>query len=158
MNKADFLEALQKGYVEWEAVLAQVGEARMVEPGVEGEWSVKDVIAHNTWNEQEMVRLLQEHALKPSETDRLWQMPTDERNAEIYEQYRNKPLPAVLAEAKQVHEQLWEAAQTLDDEDLNDPSRFPGMPADWQPWRIIVGCSFTHYPEHIKSIRTWLGK
>ena len=26
----------------------------------------------------------------------------------------------------------------------------------WVPWRIIAGCSFMHYPDHVTAIREWL--
>jgi hypothetical protein len=54
MDKAAFLATLRAKHAEWEALLAEVGEARMVQPGVAGEWSVKDIVAHVTWGEREM--------------------------------------------------------------------------------------------------------
>ena len=33
----------------WNALLAQIDPARMEEPGVEGTWSMKELIAHLTW-------------------------------------------------------------------------------------------------------------
>ena len=39
----------------WNALLAQVGMERMETPGVEGEWSVKELVAHLTWYEQGIV-------------------------------------------------------------------------------------------------------
>jgi len=51
-----------------------------------------------------------------------------------------------------------EAVQSLDDQDLHDPARFAGMPADWSPWRIIAGNSFEHYRAHASDLRQWLDK
>ncbi len=155
VTKASVLDAIQKGRTEWDALLAEVGEERMTLPGPDG-WSVKDVIAHNTWNEREMVRLLGDHVLNPSDSDRLWEMTTDQRNEEIYKMYRDKPLDEALAEDRRVHEQLVQAMEHMEDADMTDPARFPGMPPDWEPWRIIAGCTFNHYPEHIEPIRAWL--
>ncbi len=78
MDKTTFIETLLAGRAEWEALLAEVGEARMLQPGVAGEWSVKDVIAHVMWGEREMVGVMQAHALVGSD---LWDLPEDERNA-----------------------------------------------------------------------------
>jgi hypothetical protein len=153
MTPTRLLAALQAERARWDALLAEVGEARMTQAGVEGEWSVKDIIAHVTWFEREMVGLLQAHALVGSE---LWNLAQDERNAAIYEQNRGRPLSDVLAEARLVFEQLAAAAQSLSDEDLTDPLRFAGMPGDWTPWRILAGNSFEHYGQHAPSIRDWL--
>jgi DinB family protein len=153
MNKSMFLDTLRAGRAEWEALLAQIGEARMLQLGAAGEWSVKDVIAHVTWGERETVELLQAHALVGSD---LWNLPQDDRNAVVFEENRDRPLPEVLAEAQQVYAQLLEALGTLSEEDLTDPGRFRDMPANWIPWQIIAGSSYEHYQQHTPSIRAWL--
>lgn len=153
MDKAVFLETLRTKRAEWEALLAEVGEARMTQPGVAGEWSIKDVIAHVAWGEREMVGVLQVRALVGSD---LWNVSTDERNAAVFEQNRLRFLQDVLAEEQQTYRQLLEALQSLSDEDFNDSQRFKDMPADWIPWQIIAGNSFGHYDEHIPSIRSWI--
>ena len=45
------LDALRGGRAAWETLLAQIGADRMMQPGVEGDWSVKDIIAHVYVNE-----------------------------------------------------------------------------------------------------------
>ena len=56
MTKAEFLDRLRSGRAEWDALIAQIDEAQMTEPGVVGDWSVKDIIAHVTWSER-VIRL-----------------------------------------------------------------------------------------------------
>jgi hypothetical protein len=48
MTKAQLLAELRAARAEWDALMAQVGEERMTEPGAAGVWSVKDVVAHLT--------------------------------------------------------------------------------------------------------------
>ena len=153
MTKTEFLERLRSGWAKLEGLLAEVGEARMTQPGVAGVWSVKDVIAHVTWFEREMVGVLRAKALVGSEW---WGLPQDERNAAVFEQNRGRALADVLAEARAAHQQLVEAVEALSDDDLNDPRRFADMPADWIPWEVVEGNSFGHYPDHISTIRAWL--
>jgi uncharacterized damage-inducible protein DinB len=125
MDKATFIETLHAGRAEWEALLAEVGEARMLQPGAAGEWSVKDVIAHVMWSEREMVGVMQTHALVGSD---LWDLPEDERNAVVFAEQRDQPLHDVLSEEQQVYAQFLEAVQALSDEDFTDPHRFREMP------------------------------
>jgi Protein of unknown function (DUF1706) len=101
-----------------------------------------------------MVGMVRARALVGSE---LWNLPTDERNAAIYEQNRTRDLDDVLSEARQVFPQLVAALKVLSDTDLNDPSRYPGMPPDWVPWQIIASNSYEHYGQHIPSVRAWEG-
>jgi len=156
ITRAKVVQAIKQGRAEWEATLAEVGRERMEQPGVEGEWTVKDIVAHNMWNEREMERMVSDHALMPSESDRLWMMSNDERNEELYRVFKDRPLDELLDEDHKVHSQLMDAMENLNDADMVDPGRFPGMPDDWVPWEIIAGCTFNHYPDHIKDIRAWL--
>ncbi len=153
MDKATFIETLHAGRAEWQALLAEVGEGRMLQPGAAGEWSVKDVIAHVMWGEREMVGVMQTHALVGSD---LWDLPEDERNAIVFAEQRDRPLHDVLTEEQQVYAQFLEAVQALSDEDFTDPRRFREMPEQWLPWRILAGDSFAHYRQHMPSIRAWL--
>src|SRR5207237_2743438 len=86
MDRATFLDTLLTWRARWEELLSRVGEARMEEPGVEGDWSVKDIVAHITWYEREMVGLLR--GTLSGESDATWELPLDERNAAIAEQER----------------------------------------------------------------------
>jgi len=155
MDKTSFLDSLKTERAHWDALLAQVGEARMTMPGVEGEWAVKDIIAHVSWFEREMVDVLRAHALVGSE---LWNLPQDQRNAAVFEQNRDRALHDVLGESQRVFPQLLELVEALSDEELNDPGRFAGMPDDWLPWRIISGNTYRHYADHGASIRAWLDR
>jgi hypothetical protein len=153
MTKAKLVEAIRKGRAEWDALVDEVGTERMSQPGVAGQWSVKDVIAHITWHEREMIGVAQAHALVGSN---LWDLPTDQRNAAIFEANRDRSLADVLTEAQQVFPQFLAAVEGLTDEDVNDPGRFAHMPADWQPWKLIAENSYEHYEQHIPDIRAWL--
>src|SRR5262249_15587055 len=84
MNKSEFLDTLQTVRAQWEELLAEVGKARMQEPGVAGEWSVKDIIAHVTWPEREMAAILQARSLVAG--SELWDLPQDELNAVVVAQ------------------------------------------------------------------------
>jgi len=153
MTKTEFLEKLTSARSEWDALLAKMDLARMSQPGVEGNWSIKDIIAHVTWYEREMINLIRTRTLAGSN---LWDSPVDQRNAAIYEQNRARPLADMLAESQAAYQQFLGAVQTLSDDELNAASRFKDMPLDWVPWEVIASNSFNHYPDHIATIRRWL--
>ena len=46
MTKSDLLMAMETGRQAWQALLGQINEAAILEPGVEGVWSVKEIVAH----------------------------------------------------------------------------------------------------------------
>lgn len=157
MDQTTFINNLIDTRAQWDALIARIDEQWMLEPGVEGTWSVKDIIAHIMWNEREMIPLMETRSLVGSD---LWQLPQDERNEAVYQLYRDAPLSDILSQEPKAYNQLLQEAQTLTGEELNDPHRFKDMPdtEGWIPWRIIAGCSFRHYPDHIDSIKKWLAR
>ena len=155
MNVRQFQHTWRKDRAEWDRVLAEVREEQMLEPGLPGGWSVKDVIAHVNWYEQEMVVLLETRELAGSE---LWGLSADERNVPIHEQNKDLMLDEVLAESNRVFEHVWELVSQLDDEDLMEASRFDQMPEGWEPWQVIASNTYEHYQEHIPDIRAWLAE
>jgi uncharacterized protein (TIGR03083 family) len=152
---AEFCQALRTGRADWDTLLDQIGEERMTQPGAAGDWTIKDIVAHVTWHEREMLGVLRERALVGSD---LWNLPLDERNAAIYNQNKDRPLDDVLKESRQVYPQLLELVESLSDEDLNDPSRFSDMPAEWPPRDLVGSNTFEHYADHVAAIRVWLGR
>ena len=153
MDKATFINTLEQSRAEWEALLAQVDEERMLQPGAAGKWSMKDVIVHVTWGEREIVPIMRTRELVGSE---LWELSDDERNEIEYQQNRERPLQEIRSEEQQAYADLLAAAQTLSDEDLNNPHRFQQMPEEWVPWQLFAGNSFKHYQDHMPALRTWV--
>jgi hypothetical protein len=147
------IDIFQSERADWEALLKQINQGRLTLPGVAGAWSVKDIIAHITWFEREMIGLIKDHALEGSD---LWNLPTDDRNAAIYEENRELSLAQVTEESAQVFQQLLELLPTLSDEDLTSPENFLYMPPDWQPRDIIAQNTYEHYQQHIPDLERWI--
>ena len=72
MNKAEFIDRVKTGRSEWIELLLMVDADLMLEPGQEGEWSAKDILAHVMWYEREMLGMLKARALIGSD---LWELP-----------------------------------------------------------------------------------
>ena len=155
MNTTEFMTELTETRGQWEALLAQIGEARMTEPGATGKWSVKDVIAHIAWSEHEVAPVMRSHVLAGSE---LWGLSDYERNEIVYERNRNRSLQEIIRDERQAYNQFLEAAQTLSDEDLNDSGHYKHMPPDWIPWQLFSANSYDHYRDHMKPLREWLAQ
>lgn len=154
MTKTEFLQKERDAHADWERLLATIPTSRMLDV-VAGGWTVKDIIAHVTWGEREMVGVLKQRALIGSD---LWSVSQQERNDAVWEQNRAKSLLDVLSEAGQVYAELVEELEKIEDEELNEARYFREMPADWKPWQVIAGNTFEHYPEHVAMIREWLEK
>jgi hypothetical protein len=153
IDKSQLLNSMYRARKEWNALLARIDEANMTQPGVCGDWSVKDIIAHTTWFESEMVGLLQARELAGSD---LWSLPPDQRNAAIYELNKHRSLSDVRAEAQQIFDALMQLMGSIRENELLDPSHFAGMPPDWEPLKLIAENSYEHYAQHIPQLQAWL--
>lgn len=156
MSKAQLLDDLQNEQAQLEALLRDIGEDHMTEPGVAGEWSIKDIVAHLTaWRRRTVGRfqaaLRHEPSPPPSWPPHL--QTDDEINAWFYAADRDRPLAEVLQESRDVFQQLVEALAAFPDADLRDPARFPWL--EGEP--LTAALLFGHFhEEHEADMRAWL--
>lgn len=160
MTGARLVGLLDAERTRWHALLAQVGAARMEEPGVEGTWSVKELVAHLTFYERRVVEGARQVLTTGSfsrPADDLAAMTMDARNEAIAAQTAARPVADVLAEADQVFSQLRAIIAHAPQDLLNDPRKL-GMVEDEDvaPWMRIANNSYGHYRQHERAIRDWL--
>jgi len=160
-NKKQLLQKLQESRSPLDTLLAQIPEEEMLQPGVEGRSSVKDLLAHITIWERHLIRRLEAalhdgvgvvYVVEPGDPD-----DTDAVNELIFTRNAQLPLRQVLAEFRGSLQEVLQAVDALSEKDLFDPqglARVFGHPVE----RIIGSDTFYHYPEHIDSIRIWLEK
>jgi hypothetical protein len=154
-TKAKLLNKFDEEVQAWEALLAQIGEDRMDTIGVIEEWSVKDVVAHLTGWRKRTVARLQAAKRGEAEPPNLWpvDLETDDAiNAWIYENNRNRPLSDILAESRQVFQNLRGAIEAFSEAELTDPKGIKGF--EEQP--IQAENFFGHiHEEHEADLRKW---
>lgn len=153
MDKRDLIRRIEAARHGWDDLLAQVPDDLALKPGAEGELSAKDLVAHVTWYEGEVVRMLITRAM---DVTGLWALGPDERNAAIFDQVRGMSLDDVRAESARVYAALIEQLELLPEQAYHDAARFTDMPPDWVPWRLIAGNTIWHYPDHTGAIRRLL--
>jgi hypothetical protein len=159
MNKAQLLSRIQTARAPLDAMLAQLTDEQMTQPGVEGKSSVKDILAHITTWEQHCVRRLQAalhdgkaevYVVAPGEPD-----GTDAVNELMFEKNQQLSLRQVLSDFHQSLQEVLQTVERISEKALLDPiglAQVFGYPVE----RVIGSDTFVHYPEHIESIRTWL--
>src|SRR6266508_3921739 len=159
MKKSELRNWLQEEYQQWEVFLDQIEPTRMDQPGVNGDWSMKDIVAHlSGWNRWLVARLQAAQRNEP-EPPPHWPahlQTEDEINAWIYESNRGRSVREVLDETHQVYQQLLAVIEGLPDEVLIDPVRhLPWL--DGQPFS--AGEFFAHFhEEHEPDMRAWLAR
>lgn len=140
------MESIQESYQPLVDTLAGLDDTRMELPGVNGEWTVKDTLAHIAWWERHMVRRVRTGTEELAPPDGNWAPVVNRVNAQVYAENHDRPLAEVRAEFAAAHA---EALATI--ADLPDTA----FEADEIIGAIVVD-TYGHYPEHVAALRAWL--
>jgi hypothetical protein len=163
LNKSELLNWLQEEYWQWEAFLDQIGPARMDQPGVNGDWSIKDVVAHlNGWQPRLIARIQAAQHGEP-EPPPPWPallQNEDEINAWIYESNRGRSAREVLDESRHVFQQLLAVIEGLPENVRIEQVHHEGRVYHFV-WlgdeRFPAGEFFDHFhDDHEPDMRAWL--
>src|SRR5437763_1621810 len=159
MDKAALLDKIRTRQAEFESVLAPLSQAEMITTGVNGEWSIKDVLAHITaWQKRTIIRL--EAAAEGREQTMTPVSNEEEMNAlneQFYQENKARLLSDVLADWRATHLRMLEAVQVLSDEDLNDPYKFAWNGGN-ALWQNVAGNTYEHIDEHSGPVEQWLAR
>jgi hypothetical protein len=158
VDKSELLNGLHEEYRKWQALLNEVGAARMDEPGVAGNWSIKDIVAHLTgWRRRTVARLqaLQRGEPEPPTPWSPHLQTDDDINAWIYESSRDKSVREVLDESHQAFQELVAAIEGLPEQVITDAHRLPWM--EGQPFTAAQFFGHFH-EEHEPDMRAWLAR
>ncbi|MEZ4731229.1 MAG: ClbS/DfsB family four-helix bundle protein [Caldilineaceae bacterium] len=164
MKKAELLHWLQEEYQQWDTLLDQIGPERMDQPGVNGDWSMKDTIAHLTGWHRWLVARLQATQRSEPEPSPPWPahlQTEDEINARIYESNQGRSVREVLEETHSVFRQLLAVIEEFPDEVQIDEVQynraFYFVCVDEK--RFPVGEFFDHFrDDHEPDVRAWLAR
>jgi DinB superfamily len=125
---------------------AGLPEARLIEPGVVDDWSVKDILAHVTTWEQEALKHLPLIIAGGTPPRYAAQGGIDAFNARATEDGRRMSLAEVLRRRDETHALLVEFIRG------QPAGTFGGRTRARRRLRLDT---YGHYPEHTAAIRAW---
>jgi len=159
MQKSELLNWLQGEYQQWESLLDQIDPTHMDQPGVNGDWSMKDMVAHQYGWLPRLTSRIQAAQRGEAEPPPPWPahlQTDDEVNAWIYECNHGRSVQDVLDDSRQVFQQFLTVIKGLPDDTRIDE--------EWHlVWlngqRFPVGEFFDHFhDDHEQDVRAWLAR
>lgn len=162
VNNAELIMWLGEEQKKWELLLAAIGDERMEQQGINGDWRMRDIVAHLTEWQRALVARLQAAADGQPEPPPPWPAALtseDEINAWIYESNRTRATRQILDDARDLYEQLLTTIQRLPNDSPIETieGKFHIIKVNDQ--RFAVGEFFYHfYDDHAADVRTWLGE
>lgn len=147
MDKPNLLKKIDAAWTDLLDSFAVLSEAQMIAPGVTGDWSVKDILAHVTTWELEALKFLPvilEGARPPRYSATYGGI--DGFNAQMHAKNRDLPLAEVLDRLEKTHRRLVSYLKKAPDEAIATETRFR---------RRLRFDSYRHYAEHAEMITEW---
>jgi len=153
MTRDHVLLALKDSRMKMETALRGLTDEQLLEPGVIGEWSVKDLLSHLTaWEAEVVTRLAKLQAGKKIQSVVPADDTIDSLNAKWYQAHKDRDLDRVLADFHGVREQMIRQVESLNDKQL-------ALPLPWSKTdtieNLIAWNSYDHEPEHAEQIQKW---
>ena len=155
MTKDEILDTLEDNRERLLDAIEGLSDQALLESGVVGDWSVKDLLAHISAWEAELVKLLWQARQGQQPTGIYFRgIPIDEINATWIEASKSRSYDRVMDDFISVRKQTIRQLEHFTDKDLSDPERYnwaKGHPL----WEWITENSFGHEAEHTAEILAW---
>jgi hypothetical protein len=157
MTKDKLLTLIQTEHEKLVKTLSRLSDDQLTLEGVEGEWSVKDLMAHITVWEERMISWL-EAALQGETPEMLpagltWD-DLDQWNQQTYLELKAKPLHDVRSDFDRVYGEALAVVKDSPEDDLIDPARYAWRD-DTPLWEMVAANMNWHYTDHNETIQAW---
>lgn len=153
VTKREVLREIEAARTELNDALDGLTPEQMRRSGAVGIWSVKDVLAHLTAWESELVTALNDaqRGSKPAIVDI---DEIDEWNEEQYHASVRRSLEAVLDDFEAVYRALWRVVEGFNERKLTDNRVYSWMEGEPLSY-LIAENAYLHEQEHAEEIREW---
>lgn len=157
MKKHELIEVLEDTHQELVEMLEDLPDSLLLEAGVCGNWSIKDILAHLTyWEGQTITLIFQlQRGIEQPTTAHFSSKSINEINDHWQTVSQPRPLEIIWEDFTNIRKQTIRRVKELDEKDLIQPDRYPclkGKPLI----EIISNNSYEHDEEHADEIREWL--
>jgi hypothetical protein len=153
-RKTELLAELDQEWANVERICAGMNENEMTAPGVQGEWSVKDVLVHiSAWEKYLLDRLgyvmTGQHPQYPVMIT--WD-DVHRFNAQVYAENKDRPLPSVVIEFRTLFRGVMTVLEALDEQLLDQPYTYDFPDDQLSLLQLIKANTYEHYREHCVTI------
>ncbi len=147
MDRLRLMKQLDKAWAAINEAYAGLTDSQMTEPGIMGDWSVKDILAHvTTWEEEALKALpIILQGSKPPRYSIVYG-GIDAFNALRSQQKHNLSLSAVLEQLNETHHKLLDYIKSVPEEQFTQETGF---------LRRLRLDTYSHYRLHARAIREW---
>ncbi len=155
-TRSDIVALARAEHAKIERLLSGLPPEQMVQPGVTGEWSIKDLLFHLVSWEQQLLDWLQSVSRGEIPDVPLTNKEIHRRNAETYAATRDRTLEDALALFRHSYEQVLAAVAAYPEEILAQPYPIPDGPSRLSLAWLAGSCLDRHYRGHRQAMQKWV--
>lgn len=158
MKKRELLERLETERDTLLSLVEDLPDEAYLEPGVQDDWNLKDLLAHLTMWEAQLITFLWavRQGRKP-DTVHFQDLSDDEINARWQRESRGRSLELVLDDFFGIRAQTIRRVDAFSEAELNNPALYPWLGGHTLV-KWILGSSLEHDAEHLEVIRAWTAR
>jgi hypothetical protein len=147
MDREQLLKRIETAWSAFTDSFADLPDARLTEPGVTGDWSVKDLLAHVSIWEDEAIKHLP-HIIAGGRPPRysVTYGGIDAFNAQMIARRSALSLAEVRQQLDDTHQRLLDVVQQLPEDQITRETRAR---------RRLRLDTYSHYPIHTNAILAW---
>ena len=155
-NKSDLIKVIQSERERLNSLFEGLPESHVIKSGVEGNWSVKDILAHISAWERIAIDIIQSandgEPLKPY-INKIFE-DIDKFNADVFKKYQNYRWMEVIEEFNASHQDFMILIESLTEKFIFTNLPFESTEEITAQYMISANTHW-HYLEHAESIQKW---
>jgi len=147
MTREQVLKRLNEAWLDLKESYAGLADSQLLEPGVTGKWSVRDILAHiTTWEEEALkhLPLILDGGRPPRYSTKYGGI--DAFNALMTKQKASLALSDVRKQLDEIHNRLLDYVRGAPEEQFTRETRFR---------RRLRLDTYSHYSKHASAIQKW---
>jgi len=152
MTGSDLIARAKQDRAEFASLWADLSEEQMIQhPGVQEDWSVKDLMVHIVWWENYMIERIGNIV---AGTDKPVKSDLDQTNAKVFEDNKDRTLEDVTSEFDSNLQRVETLISGLTDEQINNPDAvaYGGR----QLLKFLISDTFGHYGKHRPDLERYV--
>jgi len=157
-NLKDLLEVVRTEWNNLETLINEFSDSQKTTLGVEGNWSIKDIMVHiSAWEKFALDRIQATLTGQPIKYPIIkGEQFVDQFNHQVYDANKDLSLEEVHSDFQKSHQVLMDHIASMNNDVLSRK-----LPFDWAGnltiQLVISSNTHWHYVEHAESIEKWLG-
>jgi hypothetical protein len=157
IDKSDLLRVIRLERNKLEELLDGLSAEKLGHPGVEVDWSIKDILAHiAAWERVavDIVSATQSGITLPTYVSKVFEN-VDVFNAKVYEKHKAWSISKIQEEFSAAHQEFIKLIASLGEDFVFRNLPFEGAEKFTIQYMISANTHW-HYREHVDSIKNWL--